>query len=170
YRDKKSPAQLAQRQKFQLILNFLRPFKDLIRITFAREAIRHSAFQAAQSYNLKHGIQGSFPLLDINYQTALLSHGPIALPPSMQVSRDGDNLLIEWNPDHQLDHASLNDTLIIMARSGINEVDYQFTGVRRAYGKYLWSTHLANKKNISIWLAFRNRKETEMSDSHYLLI
>ncbi|TAJ00329.1 hypothetical protein DMA11_24855, partial [Marinilabiliaceae bacterium JC017] len=38
YRDKKSPAQLAQRQKFQLILNFLRPFKDLIRITFAREA------------------------------------------------------------------------------------------------------------------------------------
>src|SRR5690606_37355290 len=52
FRDRKSPAQLAQRQKLQVMSGFLRPFAELIRITFAADAMGKSAMRAAQSYNM----------------------------------------------------------------------------------------------------------------------
>src|SRR5690554_1239792 len=50
YKDRKSPAQLEQRQRLSVVTEFLRSFGSLLRITFASEAIGRSAMQEAQSY------------------------------------------------------------------------------------------------------------------------
>lgn len=168
YRDRKSPAQLAQRRKLTLSLEFLRPFKKLLRVTYAHEAVGRSAFQAAQSYNLKNAIQGDYPEQTINPAKALLSVGKVILPESITLTKKENGLLFEWAPGYT-EQAARKDTLVVMAR--IREqhfTDYRFTGARREDNAYLWPTELFKHGALDVWIAFRGYQEDDMSNSKYL--
>ena len=168
FRDRKSPAQLAQRQRMQVVNHFLKPFRDLIRITFAAEAMGGSAVHAARSYNMRHALTGEYPDIAIDKSRALLSRGPLPLPVGAKASPQPEGLLIEWENGAEAAGQLPSDTLVVMALSpGNGTVDYRFTGVRRSDGCYLWKPSLP-QENLDIWIAFRNRKETEMSESLFL--
>lgn len=170
YKDKQSLAQLTQRQKMKMMLAYLSPFKELLRFTFASDAIGRSAFQAALSYNLRQGLEGEYPHQLINKQTALLSHGQIDLPSRLSVSRLSDGLLFEWDDSNNGFNNSTSDTLVVILQVGDTSlVEYRFTGVARCEGQFKWETaQVKSGKSLHVWMAFRNARETQMSNSFYL--
>ncbi|RKE04112.1 DUF6266 family protein [Marinifilum flexuosum] len=166
YRDKKSQAQLAQRKKFDVVLRFLKKFKVLLRIGFAGEAIGRSAFQAAQSYHLKHAVKGEYPDIEFDYSKSKLCSGNVKFPEQVSISKAEDHILIEWEmPEVK----NMNDTLIVAASTSIR-CDYQITGVRRSMMKFKWFTNLSDYTGLHVWVAFRNEKESDVSDSLYFYL
>jgi hypothetical protein len=172
YRDKKSPAQLAQRQRLQTVISFLRPFKDVLRITFASGAVGRSAIQAAQSYNMRNALEGEYPDIKIDKSKVLLSSGSQPLPSGASVSAHPDGLLIEWKNGEEATGSAASDTLIVIAFAASAErIDYKFTDTSRSEGRFVWNTKL-NVSEVAlpdVWIAFRSRQMTKMSDSLYAI-
>ncbi len=165
YRDKKSPAQLAQRQRMKVMLQFLKPFSRLLRITYAAEAVGRSAMQAAQSYNMRHALDGEYPDIYVDKSKVLLSRGPLPVPVNAKVTAQPEGLLIEWenSPEAALHHPF--DTLVIMALSAEKgQTDVRFTETRRSEGRHTW-TPVLHAGPVAVWIAFRNQAQTEMSES-----
>lgn len=166
YRDAKSEKQLSQRQKMTLVLNFLRPFKNLLRISFKEEATKHSAFQAAQSYNLKNGITGQFPEQLINFTRALLSKGVVKLPETIKCQLQDDGLLFQWS-NERIGHAS--DTAVVMAcKQDFTSAIYKLSAIERKEQTFLWKTGMGTEDSMHVWIAFRDYREKGMSNSYYL--
>ncbi len=171
YRDKKSPAQLAQRQRLQVINSFLRAFREPLRVTFAAEATGRSALQAAQSYNMRNALMGEYPDIVVDKSKALLSKGPLSLPAGASVSAHPEGLLIEWVNGEEAAGSAAEHTLVVMALSEeTDRSDYKFTEVRRSDGRYVWNPALSVSENAlpDVWIAFRNNDLTGWSDSMYL--
>jgi hypothetical protein len=168
FHDRRSPAQLAQRQRMQVVNSFLKPFRDLIRITFAAEAGGRSAVHAARAYHMRNALTGEYPGIAVDKSKALLSMGPLPVPVSTTVNAQEEGLLIEWenNPEDSLQHP--HDILAVMALfTEKGYADYHFTDTRRAHGRYVMKPALTQGK-VDVWIAFRNRNETQMSNSMYL--
>ena len=171
-KDKKTPKQLAQRQKMALIHEFLRPAKELIHKTFANDSSTRSPYQSAQSYNLKHAIAGEYPNQYIDTEKGLLSKGDIPLPAEITYVADENGIRINWNTGITEPNAEEYDTLMIVWKYKQSDfIDYTNVGARRYNGTFLW-TEVREKqlKNYTIWLIFRNREETDFSNSYCLHI
>ena len=165
FRDQKSPAQLAQRQRLQVVNEFMRPFLKLIRITFVPETAGRTARAEAQSYIMRNALAGEYPNIYVENSLALLSRGPLPVPVSATVTAQAEGLLIEWENDAEAARRHPHDTLVVMAFSAESgSADYGFTEVRRSDGRYTWKPALP-EGNVDVWIAFRNQEQTEVSDS-----
>jgi len=168
--DPKTPAQLAQRRRMVLVMHFLRPFKKLLKFTFPGEAGKRSGYFAAKSWNLKHGLKGTYPGILIHKEQALLCRGPVPLPTGVQVTRQTKGLFFIWSPEVHDGAGAADDTLVVIAGlTSAYESDYQFTGVKRRKGLYLWQPDLPMEgEALNVWVAFRRSDQLVMSDSRYL--
>ncbi|MCW3788273.1 DUF6266 family protein [Plebeiibacterium sediminum] len=171
-KDKKTPGQLAQRQKMALIHQFLRPEKELIQKTFANDSSTRSPYQSAQSYNLKHAIAGEYPDQYIDLQKGLISKGNIPLPAEITYVANKDGIRINWNTGIKEPNAEDYDTLMIVWKYKQSDfIDYTTVGARRYNGTFLWTEITGEElKDYTIWLIFRNREETDYSNSYCLHI
>lgn len=168
YSDRKSPAQLAQRQRLQAVNNFLSPFLKLIRITFPPQRVGRTARAEAQSYIMRNALAGEYPNIYVDKNKALLSRGPLPLPVSARVSARPEGLLVEWESDAEALRQNAHDTLLVIALSAeTGSADYRFAGVTRSDGRYVWKPALP-EGNYDVWIAFRDRQETKLSDSMYV--
>ncbi len=166
YNDKKSEAQLAQRQKMQLINAFLGPFKDVLRITFKNEAVGRSPYMAAKSFNMLNAIAGEYPEQYIDYSKALVSMGSVSLPPEANIERTNDGLLFSWKNNGE---SKSSDTLFVVANiRGQNATYYKQTEAQRRDESYLWKLDCAVSEKYDIWLVFRDYKERDFSNSMWL--
>ncbi len=170
YNDRKSPAQLAQRQRLQVVNSFLRPFREIIRLTFASEAKGRSALQAAQSYIMRNAMAGGYPNIHVDKNKALLSRGPLPLPLSVSAETNAEGVLIRWQNGKEAAGKAINDTLIVISLFEGDEVaGFQDTGVKRSAGQFLWKLPNPVKQGAmpDVWIAFRNAEMTKVSDSLY---
>ncbi|MFW6290333.1 MAG: DUF6266 family protein, partial [Mariniphaga sp.] len=143
----------------------------LIPITFAGEARGHSARAAALSWNLRYAPTGDYPDIHIDLSRALLSRGPLPLPVRAWVEPHPEGLLIRWENGQEAHGSPARDTLLVMALSEETGcVDYKFTGVSRSAGECIWkpALNLPGGTLPAVWIAFRNRQETLMSDSMFV--
>jgi hypothetical protein len=169
FSDKKSPAQLAQRQRMLAVNGFLNPFSNLLKLTFAPEDERLTARQAAQSYNMRNALAGEYPGIYVDKSRVLLSRGPLPVPVKAWMERNPEGLLIQWENGEEAVGTAANDTLVAMAVfPGSDTCMYQFSEARRSTGQYLWKLQLPVKENAlpDVWIAFSNR--LQMSNSMYL--
>ena len=168
YNDCKSPAQLAQRQKMKVVTDFLKPFQDLIRTSFAGVAVGRAPYHEAKSYIMKHAVEGEYPDQRINISAVLLSMGSVMLPGYVDLTMQQDGILFTWDNATNRNNAKDSDTLVVITQDKKTKlVDYQFTGVKRYDGKFLWNKEgaLESSDEMNIWIAFQNKQKTEMSDS-----
>ena len=61
----RTPAQVGQRTKFSLVLDFLKPMTDFLRVGFQMYASKMTQFNSAMSYNLQNAITGIQPDFEI---------------------------------------------------------------------------------------------------------
>jgi hypothetical protein len=173
YTDRKSPAQLAQRQRMQAVNNFLKPFSKLLGITFDPESERLTARQAAQSYNMRNAVSGEYPDIYVDKSRALLSRGPLPVPVKAWMETDPDGLLIRWeNGEEAAGNAAYNTVLVMAAFPGHSNCMYQFSETRRSAGQYLWKPTVTVKEDAlpDVWIAFSNELRSMMSNSMHVLM
>ncbi len=171
YKDRKSPKQLAQRQRLQVVNSFLRNFSVPLKVTFASEAVGRSALQAAHSFNMRNALAGEYPDIYVDRGRVQLSSGPLPLPEKASLSVQDEGLLIEWNNGEEASGNAKTDTLVVLALTkNADSSDYQFTGVKRSEGKYVWKPAfpVSADELPDVWIAFRNREMTGMSNSKWL--
>ncbi len=164
-KDKPTPAKLRQRQRLSLVTAFLKPFKDLVKITFAHNTVGRSPYHTAQSFNMKNAIKGDeYPDQEIDFSKVVLSAGSLELPKEFTAKLTDKGLLLEWN-----DYVNgTSDTLVvILFNRYTNYIEYQFTAVSKYKNSYLWDVDLDDKQT-SVWIAFRSLDQTDMSNSLYL--
>jgi hypothetical protein len=171
YTDRKSEGQLIQRAKMKAVTDFLTPFKDLIRITWAGEATGRAPYHAAKSELMRNALQGDYPDIGIKKEAALLSKGPLPLPGNIKVSLQDGGLLAEWTDNSDTASKHNRDTLVLIAldaKGGTGE--FKFTGVPRSAKSYLWkpAVEITQNNKPDVWVAFRSNNETEMSNSVYV--
>ncbi len=169
-KDRKTPGQLVQRQKMALIHQFLRPAKELIQKTFSNDSSTRSPYQSAQSYNLKHAIAGAYPNQYIDLHKALISKGNILLPSEITCTANENGISINWNTEATEPYAEDYDTLLIVWKYKKSDfIDFTTVGARRYNGTFLWTEINKDELNdYTIWLIFRNREETDYSNSYCL--
>jgi hypothetical protein len=69
--------QLAQRQKFSLVMAFLQTLSEFLKVGFKNYAKHMSGINAAMGYNLANAITGAYPNFAIDYPNALVSRGSL---------------------------------------------------------------------------------------------
>lgn len=81
-----------------------------------------------------------------------------------------DGLLIRWVNGEEATGSAATDNLVVMLlNEQTNHCDYRFTEVTRSAGEYVWKLSLVPEADAlpDVWIAFRNRQETRMSNSMY---
>ncbi len=89
--------QVNQRTKFDIVLKFLQPNLEFIKIGYKNYTNKRSQFNSAMSYILNNAMAGTSPLdYAIDYPLALLSRGSLAtaLNPTFDVATPGQ---VEFN-------------------------------------------------------------------------
>ncbi|MGH2646003.1 MAG: DUF6266 family protein, partial [Ginsengibacter sp.] len=108
--------QLAQQQKFALVMRFLQPMTSLLSVTFRDFAIRMTGINNAFAYNIKNAVTGVYPSFTIDYALALVSRGdlPNVLGPSV-TSGVGSILTFSWTDNSGTGSAKPTDEAIFVA-------------------------------------------------------
>lgn len=104
-----------QRAKFRVLIEFLRPMKELIRIGFKPDAGRMTAFNAAMSYNYHHALTGDLDSgFAVAYSEARLALGE--LEPIMGLtaeSAEAAKLSLGWDDNSAAAGAASTDILYV---------------------------------------------------------
>ncbi len=95
----RSPAQIAQQNKFAFAVHFLRPVKSLVDIGFSRiNPGGATGYNMAISYTVQNAVNGSDPDYEIDYPSVVFcTKGKLALPGNIQMELDGMNLRLTWD-------------------------------------------------------------------------
>jgi hypothetical protein len=98
----KTDGQVGQRSKFAIVLQFLQPMKEHIKIGFRNYAVKKTEFNSAMSYNLNNAVIGEFPDFAIDYSSALVAKG--SLPMALNADGGSDlvgNLQVTWSDNSE---------------------------------------------------------------------
>lgn len=84
-----SAAQIAQRMRLGLIVNFFAGVKTLIRKGYGNAKGASSGTNRCIAYHLKHAIEGDFPTQIIDYSKVVLTNGRLEMPCDPSVNSNG---------------------------------------------------------------------------------
>jgi hypothetical protein len=139
---KNTPKRLTHQQRIALVQAFLKPFKELIRISFAPLSQGSAPYHVAKFYNLLKAIKGeAYPDQSIDLSKTLLSAGPVILPSDISVVRNDKGLYFQWTKEE----GSPSDTLLVLLyQPEYVNVQYRFTGFERYQQNYFWEIEPAD--------------------------
>ncbi len=168
YKDKKSNAQLKQRQKMKLVHSFLYDFKPDLNLMFNEGSVGRTPYQAAVSYNLKYGVTGDYPDQKINYRSALIAKGSLPLPDSIELMVTGDDVKIAWDTSYFHNTKNVNDelNLYILGKEMGSIAERYNTKIKRQEGSCIINEWLIEElEDLIIWAFFVNKDQSEVSNS-----
>lgn len=159
-----------QRAKVALIIKFLSPLKDLLRVGFKKQAVKMTPFNAAMSYNLAHAVTGISPDLAIDYSKVLVSQGklPAAVNPEVTSPVTGQ-VEFTWKDNSSYKGALPTDrAVLLMYNPEKGQVITLMEGNMRTKGSQLVTLppHFEGVE-LHCYIAFRNASQTMISDSGY---
>ncbi|MBN2637833.1 MAG: hypothetical protein JXR65_01950 [Bacteroidales bacterium] len=107
--------QQSQRMKFKVLIEFLRPQIELIRMGFKPSAERASAFNAALSYNYHHALQGDYASgFSVDFSKAVLAEGVLPKIEGLQIEAvNAGKLSLSWTDNSSESGADAGDILYV---------------------------------------------------------
>lgn len=107
--------QISQRMKFKVLMGFLRPQIEVIRIGFKPMAVKASAFNVAVSYNYHRSLTGDYDNgFSIDYTKALISSGDLPPAEGLAVeSTAAGQLNLSWSDNTGESGAAVDDILYV---------------------------------------------------------
>lgn len=170
--DRNSEKQRAQRQRFQLIMRFLRKARPVIEVGFANGAAYQTPLNRAASYNLRNAIAGEYPDQEIDYTRLFLARGDLTPPDQASVeSTAAGEVTYTWADNSESGSAQPDDTAIVFAYSPEKEeVVYRVEGAaERQDGSYTLNLPSGLQgEAVECYLAFVAPDNRIASDSMYL--
>lgn len=168
YTNPNTPAQAEQRAKFSLVLQFLRPFLNYLRIGFASQAQKMSAFNAAMKKNLADAVKGVYPALEIDFSKVVLTVGTLPNANNITVTSVLPGKVdVNWVDNSGEAGALATDTAMIAIYCPLlQKVVTSYEGATRVTGKQTITVpDLFIGSECQVYLSFSNDKA--ISNSEY---
>ncbi|MCF8219014.1 MAG: DUF6266 family protein [Bacteroidales bacterium] len=116
FHDPKTKAQIQQRTRFKLVLDFIRPVKEFIKLSFRQYAINMTEYNKAMSWNMKNAIAGAPPDLHLDYSAVLLSHGDLTPPQNAHYTLTSPTVVsVQWDDNSDQGSAKPTDYALLVA-------------------------------------------------------
>jgi hypothetical protein len=165
-----TPKELNQQAKFRLMNWFLRPLKDLLKVTFAHLAGQMSSFNKAFSYNIKNGISGVGADLAIDYTMVLISRGDLPKAESGAVRSPSPGILeFNWNDNSGKGKARNTDkAFVAVFEETAGQWSYQLDIATRDQGKCEINLEKFSDKKVHGFMGFLSADGKDASDSLYM--
>jgi hypothetical protein len=164
-------AQVNQRTKFALVLRFLQPNLNFIRVGYKNYAVKKSQFNSAMSYVLNNAITGVSPSFDIDYSLALLTRGNLtgALNPVFDLSTAGQ-VQFSWDDNSNEGSALATDKVMVVAYNPTKgESVYLTEGAARTdMSQTVVIPNSYSGDELHMFISFMNFEETQISNSIYI--
>ncbi|MCJ1805726.1 DUF6266 family protein [Flavobacterium covae] len=164
-------SQVNQRTKFALVLRFLQPNLNFIKIGYKNYAVKKSQFNSAMSYILNNAIIGVSPDFEIDYSLALLSRGNLtgALNPVYDLTTSGQ-VQFSWDDNSTDGNALPTDKVMVVAYNPIKgESVYLSGGATRAdLSQTVIIPNSYAGDELQLFISFMNAEETQLSNSNYI--
>ena len=164
----RTAAQMTQRNKFKLMLNFLRPLKPALKLGFKEFAVRKSAFNCAMSYNLQNAVDTDNLTSVVNYSNVLVSRGSRKGVFNADVSSlEPAKLLFTW--DDNSDNVTAHDqAFIVVYNPSENEAIIETSGGKRIdMVQTVTVPAYFSGDVVHTWIAFASPDGRLVSDSRY---
>ena len=166
----RTPIQQAQRSRFSVALNFLRPLTPILRIGFREGAVRQSAFNAAMSYTMRYALTETPAGIAISYGNVMVSQGSLMGAHDTAARLTEGKAIFTWNRHRRTGNASPQDHALTMVyHKPSQQAAYETAGVfRREGGMELDYPKEWAAEDVAVYLAFWNEKEGIASNSECL--
>ena len=163
--------QVNQRTKFALVLRFLQPNLNFIKIGYKNYAVKKSQFNSAMSFILNNAIIGVSPDFEIDYSLALLSRGNLAgaLNPVFDLTTPGQ-VQFSWDDNSTDGNALATDKVMVVAYNPLKgESVYLIEGATRAdLSQTVIIPNSYAGDDLQLFISFMNAEETQLSNSIYI--
>lgn len=107
-------AQIAGREKFKFVAEWLVPFYPYVTIGFRNYAKSKTEINAAFSATYRDATLGVYPNLSIDYSKVVLSKGTLPQLYDLQLAFDGPDMLqLNWSQNHN-DDSSFDDLVMLV--------------------------------------------------------
>ena len=163
--------QVNQRTKFALVLRFLQPNLNFIKIGYKNYAVKKSQFNSAMSFILNNAIIGVSPDFEIDYSLALLSRGNLAgaLNPVFDLTTPGQ-VQFSWDDNSTEGNALATDKVIVVIFNPLKGESVLITdGATRAdLSQTVIIPNSYAGDDLQLFISFMNAEETQLSNSIYI--
>lgn len=169
-RDARTAKQLAQREKFKLVLGFLRSVQSYVRVGFKMYATRQTAFNAAMSYTMRNAVKGTSQDVSIDYSKVMVSRGSLVLPLNIHRLNNDGEIAISWSDNSGVGNALDTDFAMPLAyNADKHEVVYDMVSACRGdEGVSLNYPSNWSGDTVHVYLGFVSENGSLVSDSVYL--
>lgn len=164
--------QVNQRTKFDIVLKFLQPNLEFVKIGYKNYTTKRSQFNSAMSYILNNAITGTSPLdYDIDYPLALLSRGNLATPlnGTFDVATPGQ-VEFNWDDNSTDQNANATDKSMLVAyNSDKGQSFFTTAGPDRSTGTgTITIPDSFSGDNLELYMGFVTEDGVLVSNSVYL--
>jgi hypothetical protein len=170
-RNPRTQLQVNQRTKFSLVLRFLQPNLNFIKIGYKNFSVKKSQFNSAMSYILNNAITGTFPDYVIDYSLAYLSRGSLsgAMNPVFDLSTPGQ-VEFSWDDNSGEGSALATDKVMVVAYNPLKgESVFITNGATRVdLSQIVTLPNSYSGDELEMFISFMNAEETQISNSIYI--
>ena len=163
--------QVNQRTKFALVLRFLQPNLNFVKIGYKNYAVKKSQFNSAMSYLLNNAIIGVSPDFEIDYSMALLSRGNLstALNPVFDLTTPGQ-VEFSWDDNSTDGNANATDKVMVVAYNPLKGESIYLTegAIRTDLSQSLVLPNSYSGEEVHLFISFMSADETQLSNSTYI--
>lgn len=130
---KATPAQIASREKFKFVNEWLAPFYAYVTVGFRNYAKDKTEINTAFSKNYRQATVGVYPDLSIDYEKVVLAKGNLPGLYSVEVELAQPDLLkLNWKQNHNDDSSTDDQVMLVVYNRELKIVDGFIGGCNRA--------------------------------------
>jgi hypothetical protein len=152
-----------------LVSGFLSPLTGLLNKVYDRGLVNMSAFNKAVSYNIRNGIDGSYPAIRINYARVILGTGDLLNPELREaVSETSGQISINWKDNSFEGSARSTDPVFAAVYCPENDAwQIRNGGAQRNAGRYALEVPAFSGKTVHAYIGFLSDSGRSVSTSQY---
>jgi hypothetical protein len=130
----RTPKQIAHRQKFKLMFDYLKPITPFLKVGFQLYAQKQTPHNAALSYNMKNAVFGTSPNWWLNKHRILVTRGNLTPIKRVFFHRNGQHIFLNWGDNTGVGNSKPDDnSLIIVYNTTKGEYLSTINGPERNY-------------------------------------
>ncbi|HZH72522.1 MAG TPA: DUF6266 family protein [Mariniphaga sp.] len=166
----RTPKQLDQRSKFSLMLKFLQPLNEVIKVGYKSQAIKMTPINSALSYNIKNAIEGEYPEYSVDFENAILSKGALAQAAGAEYEiQETGKIFLSWTDNSDDPNASGDDKALLVVYNPVKNQAVTSKTVTRAdcSGEVQLPVSFEGDP-FHAWIIFQSADEQVVSESTYV--
>jgi hypothetical protein len=168
-KNKRTPLQLAQREKIRVCNRFTKAFTrtGFFRKTFPAYGHTGTGFNRATGALMNLAITGAYPEMELSYAQVLISKGKLPGVQNAKVVRKVNDILqFSFTDNSANGSASPNDSIILVAYApDLQQAIFTLNGGFRKDKKATLNVAALKGHTIETWIGFLSRDEQDASDS-----